>query len=182
MKTASSTALTQRPAWQALETHYQKIKDVHLRHLFAADPQRGERFAMLTSYDQLTAEGYLDTQQRQAPLVAGVAAVMGYVVGLGVRWVVVQQVAEVAHDLDRNLLEAYGRVWRLCREDPGEARRRWERTRGVSLRRPVRAWAGWRCRGARRRWTITTSSRVTAATCWRSRAPRGRSSPGSARR
>jgi glucose-6-phosphate isomerase len=46
MKTASSTALTQRPAWQALETHYQKIKDVHLRHLFAADPQRGERFAI----------------------------------------------------------------------------------------------------------------------------------------
>jgi glucose-6-phosphate isomerase len=40
MKTNS---LTQRPAWQALETHYQSIKDVHLRDLFKDDPQRGER-------------------------------------------------------------------------------------------------------------------------------------------
>ena len=46
METGSSTALTQRPAWQALETHYQKIKHVHLQQLFAADPQRGERFAI----------------------------------------------------------------------------------------------------------------------------------------
>jgi glucose-6-phosphate isomerase len=35
----------QRPAWQALATHYEQIKDVHLRTLFAADPQRGERLA-----------------------------------------------------------------------------------------------------------------------------------------
>ena len=46
METGSSTALTQRPAWQALETHYREIKDVHLRQLFAADPQRGERLAV----------------------------------------------------------------------------------------------------------------------------------------
>src|SRR6478672_792122 len=39
------TPLTQRPAWQALATHYEQIKDVHLRALFAADPQRGERLA-----------------------------------------------------------------------------------------------------------------------------------------
>lgn len=46
--------LTNRPAWQALEAHYRQIKDVHLRSLFAADPQRGESLA-------LTAEGlYLD--------------------------------------------------------------------------------------------------------------------------
>lgn len=44
----------QTPAWRALATHYQQIKDVHLRQLFADDPNRGER---------LTAEGaglYLD--------------------------------------------------------------------------------------------------------------------------
>ncbi len=37
------TTLTQRPEWRALETHYQTIRDVHLRQLFADDPQRGER-------------------------------------------------------------------------------------------------------------------------------------------
>jgi len=31
------------PAWQALEDHYHSIKDLHLRQLFADDPQRGER-------------------------------------------------------------------------------------------------------------------------------------------
>jgi glucose-6-phosphate isomerase len=36
--------LRQRPAWKALEAHYQQIKDVHLRRLFADDPKRGERF------------------------------------------------------------------------------------------------------------------------------------------
>jgi glucose-6-phosphate isomerase len=40
--------LTRRPAWQALQTHYQQMKEVHLRTLFAQDPRRGER---------LTAEG-----------------------------------------------------------------------------------------------------------------------------
>ena len=42
------------PAWKALQAHYEKIKDVHLRQLFADDPQRGTR---------LTVEGpglYLD--------------------------------------------------------------------------------------------------------------------------
>ena len=33
-------------AWQALATHYQKIKDIHLRTLFAQDPSRGERFSL----------------------------------------------------------------------------------------------------------------------------------------
>ncbi|SEP04632.1 glucose-6-phosphate isomerase [Nitrosovibrio sp. Nv6] len=37
-------ALTERPAWKALEKHYQAIKNVHLRQLFADDPNRGERF------------------------------------------------------------------------------------------------------------------------------------------
>ncbi len=35
--------LTQRPAWQALTAHYEQIKNLHLRTLFADDPQRGER-------------------------------------------------------------------------------------------------------------------------------------------
>src|SRR5437588_12164349 len=40
------TPLTQRPAWKALEEHYQKVRDLHLRTLFAQDPRRGERFAL----------------------------------------------------------------------------------------------------------------------------------------
>ncbi len=38
--------LTQRPAWKALTEHYQQVRDLHLRTLFAEDPQRGERFAV----------------------------------------------------------------------------------------------------------------------------------------
>jgi glucose-6-phosphate isomerase len=46
--------LTDRPAWKALRDHHAKIRNVHLRQLFADDPRRGER---------LTVEGvglYLD--------------------------------------------------------------------------------------------------------------------------
>src|SRR5438477_8093441 len=39
------TLLTQHPSWQALEEHYEKMRDLHLRTLFAQDPRRGERFA-----------------------------------------------------------------------------------------------------------------------------------------
>ena len=35
--------LTRRPAWKALTAHCKKVKGVHLRDLFAADPKRGER-------------------------------------------------------------------------------------------------------------------------------------------
>jgi glucose-6-phosphate isomerase len=35
--------LTERKAWKALLTHYEKIRTVHLRDLFANDPARGER-------------------------------------------------------------------------------------------------------------------------------------------
>ncbi len=38
--------LTQLPAWKALHAHYEQIKDVHLRQLFADDPQRGQRFTL----------------------------------------------------------------------------------------------------------------------------------------
>ncbi len=40
------TTLTKLPSWQALVAHYRKIRDVHLRRLFAEDPTRGERFAV----------------------------------------------------------------------------------------------------------------------------------------
>src|SRR6201985_923290 len=41
--TEKAVPLTQTSAWKALETHYQQIKDVHLRSLFADDAKRGER-------------------------------------------------------------------------------------------------------------------------------------------
>jgi glucose-6-phosphate isomerase len=44
--TVKTTPLTSRPAWQALQAHYQAIRHLHLRQLFADDPQRGERFAI----------------------------------------------------------------------------------------------------------------------------------------
>ena len=43
---AKVAALTDRPAWKALEAHYQQIREVHLRRLFADDPARGERFTL----------------------------------------------------------------------------------------------------------------------------------------
>ncbi|MDQ3876407.1 MAG: glucose-6-phosphate isomerase [Actinomycetota bacterium] len=51
---ATRDALRERTAWKRLEQHYAEIREVHLRELFAHDPERGER---------LTAEGaglYLD--------------------------------------------------------------------------------------------------------------------------
>jgi glucose-6-phosphate isomerase len=54
-KTASATqkeppttasALRRRPAWTALENHYNKMAGVHLRQLFAEDANRGERLAV----------------------------------------------------------------------------------------------------------------------------------------
>ena len=38
--------LTKRKAWQALQTHYEKVRDLHLRKLFADDPKRGERMTV----------------------------------------------------------------------------------------------------------------------------------------
>jgi len=39
----SAQPLTARPAWKALQEHYRAIRDVHLRQIFADDPQRGTR-------------------------------------------------------------------------------------------------------------------------------------------
>src|SRR6266478_3203150 len=41
--TAGIAPLTARPAWKALEAHHEKLRDIHLRTLFAQDPKRGER-------------------------------------------------------------------------------------------------------------------------------------------
>src|SRR5262245_14194798 len=35
-----------RQAWDALDAHYQKASELHLRQLFADDPNRGERMAV----------------------------------------------------------------------------------------------------------------------------------------
>ena len=35
--------LTDRPSWKALEAHYRKIRDLHLRQIFSDDPARGTR-------------------------------------------------------------------------------------------------------------------------------------------
>ncbi len=39
----SSPLLTARPAWRALAAHHKRFRGVHLRTLFAEDPDRGER-------------------------------------------------------------------------------------------------------------------------------------------
>jgi glucose-6-phosphate isomerase len=38
--------LTQRAAWKALATHYEKVRNVSLRSLFSDDPDRAERFTI----------------------------------------------------------------------------------------------------------------------------------------
>ena len=38
--------LTERQTWKVLEAHYQKVRDLHLRKLFADDPTRGERMTV----------------------------------------------------------------------------------------------------------------------------------------
>ena len=38
--------LTDTSAWRTLQTHYEKIRDIHLRQLFGEDATRGERFAI----------------------------------------------------------------------------------------------------------------------------------------
>jgi glucose-6-phosphate isomerase len=43
---ASVPPLTSRPAWKALQAHHDKVRQVHLRELFANDAKRGERLAI----------------------------------------------------------------------------------------------------------------------------------------
>ncbi len=44
--TASLAPLTERAAWKALTAHYPKVREMHLRKLFADDPGRGERLTV----------------------------------------------------------------------------------------------------------------------------------------
>ena len=54
MTAPAAPALRSRPAWAALEAHHARIRDTHLRDLFAEDGERGDRLT-------LDAEGiYLD--------------------------------------------------------------------------------------------------------------------------
>ncbi len=39
-------ALPKRKAWKALQEHYEKVRSLHLRDLFASDPRRGERMTV----------------------------------------------------------------------------------------------------------------------------------------
>ena len=43
---ASVPPLTSRPAWKALQAHYDKVRQLHLRELFSNDAKRGERLAI----------------------------------------------------------------------------------------------------------------------------------------
>jgi glucose-6-phosphate isomerase len=40
---SEASALRQAPAWAPLQAHFEQIRGTHLRDLFAADPERGER-------------------------------------------------------------------------------------------------------------------------------------------
>ncbi len=41
-----STHLTRRPQWRALRDHYREIRGLHLRRMFADDPDRGRRMSL----------------------------------------------------------------------------------------------------------------------------------------
>jgi glucose-6-phosphate isomerase len=45
-RSPSIVPLRKRPAWKALEEHCAKVRDLHLRQLFAEDPERSERFTL----------------------------------------------------------------------------------------------------------------------------------------
>src|SRR5436309_1892257 len=38
--------ITESPEWRALDAHFEEMRDVHLRDLFADDPQRGEALTL----------------------------------------------------------------------------------------------------------------------------------------
>jgi glucose-6-phosphate isomerase len=42
----SIPSLRERPSWGLLERHFQKMKGVHLRQLFAEDGKRGETLSL----------------------------------------------------------------------------------------------------------------------------------------
>jgi glucose-6-phosphate isomerase len=42
----AATPLPERSAWKELSDHYEQVRDIHLRDLFADDPRRGERLVI----------------------------------------------------------------------------------------------------------------------------------------
>jgi glucose-6-phosphate isomerase len=44
--TAVIQSLTASPAWKSLETHQERVRELHLRKLFSDDPKRGERMTV----------------------------------------------------------------------------------------------------------------------------------------
>ena len=46
LMTPTFEPLTKLKAWKALASHYQTVRELHLRELFAADPKRGERLTV----------------------------------------------------------------------------------------------------------------------------------------
>src|SRR6476660_7363587 len=46
MTATNPAKLTNREIWKALGTHYDSLRNVHLRTLFEDDPKRGERFTL----------------------------------------------------------------------------------------------------------------------------------------
>lgn len=46
MKSLKSLNLTNLPEWQDLQKHYEQIKDLHLRYLFAQDSKRAQKFSI----------------------------------------------------------------------------------------------------------------------------------------
>lgn len=46
MANVNELPLIGRPEWKALQRHYEQVKEVHLRDLFAEDPARGKRMAV----------------------------------------------------------------------------------------------------------------------------------------
>src|SRR5438552_12374869 len=45
-RTSTIQPLTKRKAWKSLASHFDKVRDLHLRELFADDPKRGERMTV----------------------------------------------------------------------------------------------------------------------------------------
>ena len=45
-ETITKRPATRRQAWKDLGAHYKKIREQHLRQLFADDPKRGERLTV----------------------------------------------------------------------------------------------------------------------------------------
>ena len=45
-KSTKPKPLKQRPAWKALTVHHRKMREVHLRELFAKNPKRGEKMTL----------------------------------------------------------------------------------------------------------------------------------------